>query len=83
MPCAAFQKVAGELDVGGGASAALRHYITGTTFALAALGSDTELKLNFFKAHACACMAGNFAVRDSVADADDHGLACWLNDLIQ
>ena len=83
MPCAAFQKVAGELDVGCRAGAALRHHIPGTTFALTALGGDTELKLNFFEAHACARMAGNFTVRDSVADADDHGLACWLNDLIQ
>ena len=55
----------------------MRHHVPGATFALTALGGDTEFKLNLFKAHACACVAGNFAVRDSVADADDHGLACW------
>ena len=76
MPCASFQKIAGELDVGGWAGAALRHHIPGTTFALTALRSDTEFKLNLFKAHACSCMTDDVAVRNSVADADDHELAC-------
>ena len=83
MPCAAFKKVAGELDVGCRAGAALRHHIPGTSFTLTALSGYTEFKLNLFKTHTRACVAGNFAVRDSVTDADDHGLACWLNDLIQ
>jgi hypothetical protein len=71
--------VAGELDVGRRATAAaLRDDIACAAFTLSALGGDTEFELNLFKAHACARMANNFTVRDSVADADDHGLACWL-----
>lgn len=79
MPCAAFQGVGGELDVGCGTGAvALRDDVTRATFALAALGGDTQLKLNLFKTQSGTCVSGNFAVRDSAADTDDHGLACWL-----
>ena len=59
---------------GGAAGAALRHHVTRTTFALPALGSDTQLELDFVKTHPCAGMAGNVTVRDSAADANDHGV---------
>jgi hypothetical protein len=78
VPWAAFQSVGGELDVGGrAAGAALRHHIACATFALAALGGYAEFELDLVKAQACTGMAGNFAVRDSAADANDHGVA-WL-----
>ena len=84
LPCVAtfylrnVRKVAGELDMSGRAACtALRHNVTGTTFALSTLGGNTQFKLNLVKAHASTCVTDNFAVRDSVADADDHGgLAC-------
>ena len=76
--------VGGKLDVGAGADgAALRHHVPRTTFALAALGGNTELELDLVETHASLCMAGNFAIRNSAADTDDHGLACWLDKLIQ
>jgi hypothetical protein len=53
--------------------AALRHDVPGTTFALAALGGDTQFQLDIAKAHACTHMAGNIAVRYSLAYTDDHG----------
>lgn len=68
---------------GRAACAALGHYIPCTTFALAALGGNTEFELNFVETHASLCMAGNFAVRNSAADADDHDLAWLLGKLIQ
>jgi hypothetical protein len=78
VPWAAFQGVGGELDVGGrAAGAALRHHVAGAAFALAALGGNAEFELDLVKAQACTGMAGNFAVRDSAADANDHELA-WL-----
>jgi hypothetical protein len=53
----------GELDVGAWADgAALRHHIPRTTFALAALGGNTQFKLNFVKAHSCTSVPGNLAV---------------------
>ena len=61
----------------------MRHHVPCTTFALITLGSNTEFKLNLFKAYARARITGNFAVRNSVADTDDHELAYWLNDLNQ
>lgn len=79
-----FHTLAGVLDVGSRATgAALRHDIAGATFALATLGRYTELKLNLFKAHACTGVTNNFSVGNSVTNADDHGLACWLNKIIQ
>ena len=69
----------GELDIGRRACCiALRHHIPGATFALTTLGGHAELELDLVKAHASSCMAGDFAVGDSAADTDDHGLACWL-----
>ncbi len=55
----------------------MRHHVAGTTFALAALRGNTEFELDFVKTHAGAGMTGNFTVRDSAADTDDHGWA-WL-----
>ena len=52
--------------------AALRHDIARTTFAFSTLSRHAQLELNFFKTHAGPCMANDFTVRDSVADADDH-----------
>ena len=79
MPWAAFQGVGGELDVGcGAAGAALRHHVTGTTFTPATLGGHTQFELDLVETHTGVGMAGNFAVGDSAADTDDHGLACWL-----
>jgi hypothetical protein len=70
--------VGGKLDVGGrAAGAALRHHVTGAAFALAALGGHAELELDLVKAQASAGMAGDFAVGDSAADANNHGRA-WL-----
>jgi hypothetical protein len=65
----------GELDVGCGAgAAALRDHIPGTPFALAALGGDPEFELDLVKTHTGTCMTGNFTVRDSATDTDDHGI---------
>lgn len=78
VPWAAFQCVGGELDVGGRATgAALRDDVAGATFALAALRGYAEFELDLVKTQARTGMAGNFAVRDSAADANDHGVA-WL-----
>ena len=80
---AAPKGVGGELYIRGWTdAAALSHYVPCTTFALAALGGNTELKLNLVETHASLCMAGNFAVRNSAADTDDHGLAWLLGELI-
>jgi hypothetical protein len=71
--------VSAELDIGAGANgAALRHNVPHATFALPALGGNTEFELDFVETHASLCMAGNFAVRNSTADTYDHGWACWL-----
>jgi hypothetical protein len=53
--------------------AALRHDVPCTTFASATLGGDTQFKLDIAKAHAGTHMAGNIAVRYSLAYTDDHG----------
>lgn len=55
-------------------AAALRDHITGTPFALAALGGNPEFELDFVKAQAGPRMTGNFTVGDSAADTDDHGI---------
>ena len=64
----------GLLDMGRWACrAALGDHITGAAFAAAALGRDTEFKLDLVKAHACAGVADDVTVRDATADTDDHG----------
>jgi len=69
----------GELDVGGRANGtALRDNVARAAFALAALGGDTQFELDLVKAQAGTGVTGNFAVRDSAADTNDHGLAGWL-----
>ncbi len=69
----------GELDVGGRANGtALRDNVTRAAFALAALGGDTQFKLDLVKTHTSTGVAGNFAVGDSAANTNDHGLAGWL-----
>jgi hypothetical protein len=61
-------------DVGRRAdTVALGDHVTRTTFALAALGGDAQLKLDLVKAHASAGVAGDVSVRNSTADANDHG----------
>lgn len=57
----------------GVAGAALGYDIACAAFAAPALGGDTQLKLDFVEAHACVCMACDFAIRDSAAYTDDHG----------
>jgi hypothetical protein len=80
VPWAAFRAWVGELDVGlRAACAALGHDVAGATLALATLGGHAEFELNLVKAHPSAGMAGNFAVRDSAADANDHGVGLALN----
>ena len=50
MPCAAFLRGVGELDVRcGTGAAALRDDVARTAFTLAALGGDTQLKLNLLE----------------------------------
>ena len=57
----------------------MRHHVSSAAFALATLGRNAKFKLDFVKAHACTNVTGNFAVRNTVTNADDHGWACWLN----
>ena len=67
------------LDVGHWATcAALCHDIAYTTFALAALGGNTQFELNFVKTHAGTGVTNDLAVRNSAAGANNHKLACWL-----
>ena len=64
----------GQPDVGRRAdTVALGDHVTCTAFALAALGGNTQFKLNLVKTHASAGVAGDVAVRNSAADAKDHG----------
>ena len=66
--------MSGLLNVGRWAGrAALGDHITGAAFTAAALGRDTEFKLDLVKAHACAGVADDVTVRDATADTDDHG----------
>lgn len=60
--------------------AALRHHVPGATFALTALRCNAQFELDFLKAHTCTGVAGNVAVRDAMANTDDHdaGRVGWL-----
>lgn len=53
--------------------AALRHDIARAPFALAALRGDTEFELDIVEAQTGPHMAGDFAVRYSMAYTDNHG----------
>jgi hypothetical protein len=69
----AFKGVLGLLDMGRGAGrAALCHHVTGTALAAATLGRHTEFELDLVEAHASTGVTGDFAVRDTAADTDDH-----------
>ena len=52
----------------------MRHHVADTTFALTALGRNTEFELNLGKAQPGTGMAGDVPVRNSAADTGDHGL---------
>ena len=54
-------------------AAALVDHVPGASFALPALRRHAQFKLDFVKAHASTGMAGNVAIRDAAADADNHG----------
>ena len=68
------------VDGGAGAArAALGDDVAGTGFALAALGGDTQFKLDLIKTHAGVRVASNFSIRNPVADANDHDFKqLWL-----
>ena len=53
---------------------ALGDHISRTLLALATLRGNTQLKLDIVKTHAGMDMAGNFSVRDALADTNNHGL---------
>ena len=54
-------------------AAALVDHVPSAPFALPALRRHAQLKLDFIKAHASTGVAGNVAVGDAAADADNHG----------
>lgn len=58
---------------GGVASAALRHDVARTAFAGATAGGYAQLKLNVVEVHAGMSVAGNVAVGNTVANANNHG----------
>jgi hypothetical protein len=67
------------VDVCGRAgAAALRDHVARTAFTLAALGGDTQFELDLVETQAGTGVAGDFAVGDSAADTNNHGVACWL-----
>ena len=53
--------------------AALRDDVARATFTLTTLGGHAEFKLHFIEGHASARMACDFTIRDSAANANDHG----------
>ncbi len=53
--------------------AALGNDIPGAALAAATLGGYAELKLDVVKTHARTHVAGDVAIGNSVADADNHG----------
>lgn len=59
---------------------ALRNDIARTTFTLTTLSGHAEFELHFIESHAGARMACDFTIRDSAANANDHGgeAADWL-----
>ena len=54
-------------------AAALVDHVPSAPFALPALRRHAQFKLDFIKAHASTGVAGNVAVGDAAADADNHG----------
>jgi hypothetical protein len=90
VPCLAFLDGSGKLNrhcagfavqCGHGMrSTALRDDIARAPFALATLGGHAQLELHFVERHSRARMACDFAIRDSTANANDHGgeSGSWL-----
>jgi hypothetical protein len=64
---------------------ALRHDVPGATFALTALRCNAQFELDIFKAHTSTRVAGNVAIRDAMANTDDHdaGRVDWLLKMFQ
>jgi len=60
---------------------ALRDDVACTGFTLTALSGNTQFKLDFVEAHASTYVTRYFAIRNTVANTDDHGNkreAGWL-----